>query len=144
MESSPERTTLNFAHKWIINNFSSLCDESTWRPSFLVSDNFSPLARDTLDAYIELCTSDCDGYLSMFLCIDASHYKAELLVNYKLAIHDVHGETLTSKESQSIFTSGTIRLGWSKYIKFEHLLSEESEVLLKDKVTVFCEVTTAT
>lgn len=105
MESSPERTTLNFAHKWIINNFSSLYDDSTWRPSFLVSENFSPLARDTLDAYIELSTKDCEGYLSMFICIDASHYKCDLIVNYKLAIQDVQGETFCCKgKSQSICT----------------------------------------
>lgn len=103
MESQATTSSFKFSHKWILNSFPALARTHTWAPSFLVSENFSPLARKSLDAYLEINPKGEDShsqeFLSVFLCIDGSYLReeAQIQVKYRVSILDKDGEVFCCK-----------------------------------------------
>ena len=105
-----ENSVIRFAHKWILESFSTFYDEAGWKPSFVYSDNFSPLAREQLDAYLELSPvgnsekDSCQNFISIFVCLDGSYIDSKLNVNFKVSLLDGNGEMFCCKGNWIYYT----------------------------------------
>ncbi|UYV69649.1 SPOPL [Cordylochernes scorpioides] len=140
MDPSKKTDRIDCTFLWTIENFSWYQEE---KRKCLQSSSFSSPTNDKLRWYLRLFPNgtgdNCEGFLSLFLCLDST--LRNINTTFKLSIIDVDREVaIVQKTKRRFYEVESNDWGWHKFVKRDTLLDKKQELLPNDQLTILCQL----